>query len=153
MSKEIKIVNKKAHHDYSVLQTFEAGVVLSGGEVKSLRAGSASLADSFVRITDREAYLTNAYIAPYQKESPGYDPRRSRKLLLHAKEIIYLSSKTSAANLTIIPLKLYNKRGKIKVEIALARGKKVFEKREALKRKVMEREVEEELREAKLKRK
>ncbi|MCL5411809.1 MAG: SsrA-binding protein SmpB [Patescibacteria group bacterium] len=146
----INIPNKKAHHDYVILETFEAGVVLSGGEIKSVRKGSASLADSFVRLVDQEAYLVNAYIAPYQ-ETVGYDPRHSRKLLLHRKEILYLTGKIASSNLTLVPLKMYNKRNIVKVEVALARGKKTFEKRELLKRRAIEREVEQELREAKLK--
>lgn len=144
------IINKKASHDYVILDKFEAGIQLSGGEVKSLRKQSGSLTDSFVRIKDFSALLVNAYISPYQHEKN--DPKRERKLLLHRKEIDFLRGKLSAAGrLSIIPLRLYFKGPLVKVEIALARGKKEFEKRETLKKRAIERDIEETLREDKLK--
>lgn len=128
----MKITNKKAFYDYNVGERFEAGIVLTGAEVKSIRRGQASLADSFVRIKNGEAYLINMYIAP--------DDRRDRKLLLHKKQIISLLSKLAGSNLTIVPVSVYNTHNLIKVELALARGKKQYDKREAIKKKEAMRE-------------
>lgn len=149
-SKKIDIFNRHGVHDNVLLEKFEAGLSLSGDEVKSIRSGSASLQDSFVHFRGGEAYLENAYIAPYQ-DPKNYEPRGARKLLLKKSEIDYLFGKTQAASLTVIPVKLYNTRGLIKVEIALARGKKLFDKRRELKEKAIKRDVEQELRGAKLK--
>lgn len=144
----MKIVNRKAYYDYHILEKFEAGIVLTGGEVKSLRAEKASLNDSFVHIKDGEAYLVNAHINPYQPaDNRNYDPKRTRKLLLHKKEITSLLSKINQSNLTIVPVLCYTaKRGTVKVELALARGKKQYDKREAIKRKDIDRETEQILR-------
>jgi SsrA-binding protein len=120
----------------------EAGLVLVGSEVKSLREGRANLKDSFARIKDGQAYLFNAHISPYEKAGPGnHDPRRTRKLLLHRQEINRLIGRVAEKGLTLIPLKLYFKRGKAKVELALARGKKLYDKREVLKARAHEREM------------
>lgn len=142
----MKIINRRAFYDYQILERFEAGINLYGAEVKAVRLGHADLTGSFVKIIGREAYLVNAKIFPYQYARPeGYDERRTRKLLLHKKEIIALRSKTEGANLSIVPLSLYTTKGFIKVELALGKGKKKFEKKEAIKTKDIEREIEQEL--------
>ncbi len=143
----MKITNRRAFFDYNIIERFEAGIHLTGPEVKSVKSGHMSLEGSFVRIVGSEAYLVNAQIFPYTNARlDNYDPRRTRKLLLHKKEIIALKTKIEQGNLTLIPIGCYNKRGLLKLEMALARGKKKFEKREAIKKKDIERSVEEELR-------
>lgn len=138
----IVATNRKAWHDYLILETFEAGLVLVGTEVKSLREGRANLKDSFARIKNAEAYLYNAHISPYGQAGPNnHDPTRTRKLLLHRQEINKLIGRVAEKGLTLIPLKLYFKRGKAKVELALARGKKLYDKREVLRARVHEREI------------
>ncbi|MEO2069292.1 MAG: SsrA-binding protein SmpB [Desulfurobacteriaceae bacterium] len=139
-----EIKNKKAYYDYEILEKYEAGIALKGTEVKSLREGKANLRDAFVRIENGEAFLFNAYIAPYTHGNLfNHEPTRTRKLLLHKSEIKRLLGKTQEKGLTIIPLRMYfNNRGKVKVEIALARGKKKYDKREAIKRREMEREAQ-----------
>ncbi|SNR93167.1 SsrA-binding protein SmpB [Desulfurobacterium atlanticum] len=139
-----EIKNKKAFFDYEILEKYEAGIELKGTEVKSLREGKANLRDSFVRIENDEAYLFNAYIAPYSHGNLfNHEPTRRRKLLLHKKEIKRLLGKSQEKGLTIIPLRIYfNKRGKAKVEIALAKGKKLYDKRETIKRRDLEREAQ-----------
>lgn len=143
----MKITNRRAYHDYHILEKLEAGIHLTGPEVKSVKGGHMSLEGAFVRIIGSEAYLVNAQIFPYpHARLENYDPRRTRKLLLHKKEIIALKTKINQQDLTLVPLSCYNKQGFLKLEIALARGKRKYEKREALKRKDLEREMEEELR-------
>ncbi len=130
--------NKKAFHDYEILERFEAGLVLEGSEVKALRAGRVNLKDSFVKIIKNEAYLLNAHISYFETTHSHYRPdeRRARKLLLHKKEIDKLVGKTSKEGLTIVPLSIYfNKKNFAKVQIALAKGKKLHDKRETLKKK------------------
>jgi SsrA-binding protein len=146
----IQIVNKHGLHDNLLLEKFEAGLILSGDEVKSVKKGSATLQDGFVHIRGGEAYLENSYIAPYQKVN-DYEPRKARKLLLKKDQIDYLMGKSQASALTIIPTKMYNTRGLIKVEIALVRGKKLYDKRKELKEEAISRDVEQELRGEKLK--
>jgi SsrA-binding protein len=125
--------NKKARHDYHIEDVFEAGLVLLGTEVKSLRAGRASLVDGFAVLKDGEAWLNNVHIPEYTQGTwTNHEPRRSRKLLLHKQEISKLIGKTKESGLTIIPLALYFKDGKAKVEIALAKGKKNYDKRQSL---------------------
>lgn len=125
--------NKKARHDYHIDETYEAGIALVGTEVKSLRAGRASLVDSYGRIKDGEVWLENAHIPEYDQGSwTNHEPRRPRKLLLHRGEIAKLIGKTKESGLTLVPLSLYFKDGKAKVEIALARGKKAYDKRQTL---------------------
>lgn len=146
MSADIKIVcqNKKAYHDYFIDETFEAGIVLVGTEVKSLRLGMANLKDSYATVRNGELFLTNTHISPY-KQADRFtqpEPDRTRKLLLHKKEINKLIGKTKEKGYTLIPTKIYFKNGKIKVEIALAKGKKLFDKRETIKKKTVEREME-----------
>ena len=125
--------NKKARHDYAISETFEAGLVLTGTEVKSLRAGRASLIDAFAQISDGEAWLHGAHIPEYLHGNwTNHTPRRVRKLLLHRGEIDKLAGKIKEGGLTLVPLSLYFKDGRAKVEIALARGKKSYDKRQTL---------------------
>ncbi|HYA01901.1 MAG TPA: SsrA-binding protein SmpB [Syntrophobacteria bacterium] len=141
----IKIVcqNKKARHDYHILEVIEAGMVLVGTEVKSLREGRANLKDSYARIKNGELFLVQAHISPYSHTAYGnHDPERVRKLLVHNRELKRLTGKTQEKGLTLVPLKVYFKNGKAKVELALASGKKSYDKRETLKRKDQKREME-----------
>ena len=134
--------NRKARHDYAILETFEAGVVLTGTEVKSLRLGRASLVDGFATIDDGEVYLRNVHIPEYVQGSwTNHEPRRIRKLLLHKGEILRLIGKTKESGLTLVPLSLYFADGKVKVELALARGKRSYDKRQDLARRDADREV------------
>jgi SsrA-binding protein len=142
----MKISNKKAFFDYELLEKFEAGINLYGFEVKSVRLGKADLTGSFIKIIGSEAYLINAKIYPYQQaQIEGYDDKRTRKLLLHKKEIISLKSRVEGSNLTLVPVSLYFKHGFVKVEVALGKGKKKFEKRESIKKRDIERNTEHEL--------
>src|SRR3989344_5053106 len=142
----MKIINKKAFFDYEILERFEAGINLIGAEVKAVRLGHADLTGSFAKIIGSEAYLINAKIFPYQYARPeGYDERRTRKLLLHKKEIIALKGRTEGSNLTIVPLSIYTTKNFIKVELGLGKGKREYQKKEAKKRKDLERSVEQEL--------
>ena len=135
--------NKKARHDYHIDETYEAGLALVGTEVKSLRAGRASLVDAYGRIKDGEVWLEGAHIPEYDQGSwTNHEPRRSRKLLLHRAEIAKLIGKTKESGLTLVPLSLYFKDGKAKVEIALARGKRSYDKRQALAEKQSKREMQ-----------
>jgi len=157
--------NRRARHDYHILETFEAGLSLTGAEVKSLREGRGQLADSYAVARDRQLWLINAHISPYSSgglpavrrglpaasphlsrggrgqpaEADLSNPRRSRKLLMHKREIIHLERELATKGLTLIPLRVYFKRGRAKVEIALARGKRLYDKREAIKRRDEER--------------
>ncbi len=136
-------INRQARHNYFIDEVYEAGLVLVGSEVKSLRDGKANLKDSYARIQKGEAFLVNAHVSPYPGANQfNHEPTRTRKLLLHQREIERLSGKTREKGLTVIPLRLYFKKGKAKVELGLARGKKLYDKRETLRRKVAEREVE-----------
>jgi SsrA-binding protein len=137
-----KIINRRARYDYQLLEKFEAGIVLAGPEVKSVKAGHMSLKESFVRIQNNEAWLHNAHIHPYPfADNRDYDPRRPRKLLLHKNELLKLAQETKQKGLTIVPVSCYTKHQKIKLAIALARGKKKYEKREAIKKRDLEREL------------
>jgi SsrA-binding protein len=143
----MKIFNKRANYDYEISDHFEAGINLYGYEVKAIKGGHADLTGSFVKIQGTEAYLVNAKVFPYEFASlKDYDQGRTRKLLLHKAEIISLKGKTDGANLAIVPLSMYIKNGFIKVELGLGKGKKKYEKKEAIRRKDLQREVEEELR-------
>jgi SsrA-binding protein len=140
-------VNRQARHNYFIDETFEAGLVLVGSEVKSLRGGKANLTDSYAQIRKGEAFLINSHISPYPGASQfNHEPKRTRKLLLHGREIERLTGKTKERGLTLVALKLYFKGGRAKVEIGLGRGKKLYDKRETLKRKMAEREIERSLR-------
>lgn len=145
-----QFLNRKAKFNYSFLETFEAGVVLTGDEIKEIREGRVSLGDAYVVIRDGEAYLVNAHISTYAKGSSDQETRRSRKLLLKKKELDYLSGKLAGSNLTVVPTRLYFKRGFAKIEVALAQGKKKVDKRESIKRKEAEREAQKLLRSQKL---
>jgi len=134
--------NRKARHDYAILDTYEAGIALTGTEVKSLRAGRASLVDGFATIDDGEIFLRNVHIPEYTQGSwTNHEPRRTRKLLLHRAEITRLIGKTRESGLTLVPLSLYFSEGKVKVELALARGKRAYDKRQDLARRDADREV------------
>jgi len=136
--------NRKARHQYEILETFEAGIELKGTEVKSIRAGKANLRDGFAQLREGELWLQNVHISPHSTTIQQYnhDPRRTRKLLLHKGEIRKLIGKVEQKGLTLVPLKIYVTRGWIKVTIALAKGKKLHDKRDSLKRKQEKREVE-----------
>ncbi|MCX6791487.1 MAG: SsrA-binding protein SmpB [Candidatus Gottesmanbacteria bacterium] len=139
----MKIFNKKATFEYEILERLEAGVNLTGAEVKSIKGGHAQLTGAFVRIIGSEAYLVNAQIFPYIYARPeGYDPKRTRKLLLHKTELIRLKSKLEGANLTLVPLSWYTKGPRVKLEVGLARGKKEYEKREVKRKEDQRRELE-----------
>ncbi|HHW39663.1 MAG TPA: SsrA-binding protein SmpB [Syntrophomonadaceae bacterium] len=145
----IKVVaeNRKARHDYFIEETYEAGIALAGTEVKSLRAGKASLRDSYAEVSNGEVFVHNMHISPYEKGNRfNRDPKRPRKLLLHKQEIRRLLGQTTQKGYTLIPLRIYFKRGKAKVEIALARGKKLYDKRESIARRDAQREIARELR-------
>ena len=135
--------NRKARHDYEILETFEAGMVLTGSEVKSLRAGRANLKDSYARIDRGEAFLWNAHISPYAAASHfGHEPERARKLLLHRAEIDKLTGRVQERGLTVVPLKIYFKNGRAKVLLGVGRGKKAYDKRESIKQREMQREAD-----------
>jgi len=141
----VKVIasNRRARHDYEILDTYEAGLVLLGSEVKSLREGKAHLKDSFAHIRDSEAFLVGAYIGPYAfARDGGHEPERSRKLLLSRRQIDRLGAEVAEKGLTLVPLRLYFKEGKAKVELGLARGKRTIDKRETTKRRDQEREME-----------
>ena len=134
--------NKKALHDYFVLQKAEAGVALTGTEVKSLRGGKANIKDSYVLFKYGEAFLFNAHISPYSHGNlQNHEPERNRKLLLHRREIEKLHEQVVEKGLTVVPLRLYFKGGKVKVEIAVVRGKKLYDKRETEKKRELDREA------------
>jgi SsrA-binding protein len=143
---KILSTNKKAYFDYEIIENYEAGIVLLGTEVKSAKEGKINLRDSFVRIIDGEAYLLNCHISPYcHGNITNHDPTRTRKLLLHKRELNKLIGKSKEKGLTLIPLKMYEKGNKIKVEIALAKGKKKYDKRESIREKDLSREIRREL--------
>ncbi len=134
--------NRKAFHDYHVLETFEAGVALLGTEVKAIREGRVNLRDSFGRVEDGEVYLHGVHISPYSHRGYSeHEPLRRRKLLLHKQEIRKLIGKTTERGMTIVPLRLYFKNGRVKVAIALAKGKKEYDRRETIKRREVDRET------------
>lgn len=136
------IINKKGLHNYQILEKLEAGIQLAGAEVKSLRSGRCNLGDSYVKILNGELWLINTDIPRYKYDgSDNYDSSRSRKLLIKARELIYLQSKMRQGNLTLIPVKIYSKGPLFKVEIALARGKKIHEKREDERKRDLDREL------------
>lgn len=146
----MKIYNRRAQHEYTILEEVEAGIRLLGSEVKSIKGGRMSLEGSFVRVMGNEIFLVNAQIFPYMYARPeGYDPKRSRKLLLHKKEIISLKSKVDGQSLALIPVECYNKGGLIKLKIGIAKGRKEYQKREKIKKRDIERDVQRELRQKK----
>ena len=144
--RKVVVSNRKARHDYQILDTYEAGLVLTGTEVKSLRAGRASLVDGYAVVKDGEVWLQGVHIPEYTEGTwTNHEPRRSRKLLLHRQEIVRLIGKTQESGLTLVPLSLYFADGKAKVEIALARGKRQHDKRQALAQKQAAREISREV--------
>ncbi|MFQ5603620.1 MAG: SsrA-binding protein SmpB [bacterium] len=142
MSEKIIATNRKARHEYQILSTLETGIVLTGTEVKSLRAGRANLKDSYANIKNGEIFLFNAHISPYSHGNiNNHDPLRPRKLLLHKNEIKKLIGKVQEKGLTLVPLKLYFKYGHVKVELALAKGKKIYDKRKDIAKRESDREL------------
>lgn len=140
---KLKVINRRAYYDYEILDKFEAGIVLTGPEVKSVKEGKIKLEGSFVRIINGEAFLINAHIHPYQfADNRNYQPTRTRKLLLHKKEIQSLSTKTAPSGLTLVPLSCYTKGHLIKLEVGIGKGKKKWDKREAIKKRDLKREEE-----------
>ncbi len=145
--KKVVVRNKKARHEFEILDTYEAGLVLRGPEVKSIRAGKASLAEAYARVDDGEVWLHGMHVTPYDPASRwNQDPVRPRKLLLRNEEIRRLIGAVQEKGLALVPLELYFRRGYAKVALALARGKKLHDKRETLKRRTHEREMEREMR-------
>ena len=148
-NQSIKIVaeNRRARHDYHIHETFEAGIVLTGTEIKSLRGGRANLTDSYARIDNGELFLISAHISPYDQGNRfNHEPRRNRKLLMHKSEILRLLGKTREKGYTLVPLKIYLSHGLAKVELALASGKDLYDKRQSAAEKDSKREVERTLR-------
>jgi len=147
MGEKVVARNRRARHEYFILETFEAGISLQGSEIKSIRAGQISLAEAFVRLDGKEAWLEDAHIAPYEQASIyNHEPRRSRKLLLHSTEIRKLWNTVRQRGVTIIPLLVYIKNGRAKVEIAVAKGKKLYDKRAEIAKRDSQREIERNLR-------
>ncbi len=149
METGIKIVatNRKASHEYFLLDRLEAGIALQGSEIKSIRAGQISLAEAYVHIDGQEAWLEDAHIAPYEQASRyNHEPRRPRKLLLHKKEIRKLWDEVRQKGVTIVPLRVYLKNGRAKIEIAVAKGKKLYDKRQAIAQRDAQREMERDFR-------
>jgi len=143
--KSIKIVaeNRRARHDYHIHETFEAGIVLTGTEIKSLRGGRANLTDSYAKIENKELFLISAHISPYEQGNRfNHEPRRNRKLLMHKAEIVRLLSKTREKGFTLVPLKIYLSHGMAKVELALASGKDLYDKRQSAAEHDAKREVD-----------
>lgn len=142
MKDNAKITNRAARRDYFILETVEAGLELRGSEVKSIRAGKASLAESFAKVEDREIFLYHMHVNPYEyTKQEEQDPLRPKKLLLHRREIDYLTAQISQKRLVLIPLKIYFKKGFAKVELGVAKGKKQYDKREAIRRKEADRAI------------
>ncbi|MBU1119366.1 SsrA-binding protein SmpB [Patescibacteria group bacterium] len=141
---QIYAKNKRARYDYEILETYEAGLMLTGQEVKSVRDKTVSLKGSFVTLKGNEAYLTNAHISPYKHAGKlkAYDPTRSRKLLLHKHELNSLIGKLKQKGLTLVPLLLYNKNSRIKLSFGLGKGKKKFDKRDSIKKRDVERKIQ-----------
>ena len=145
--RQVVASNRRARHDYAILDTFEAGIALLGPEVKSLRNGKANLSDGYAVIRRGEAFLANVHIGPYEKAwRENADPRRERKILLHRAEIRRLAGKLGERGLTLIPLRLYFKHGRAKVELGLCRGKRRYDKRESIRQRETERDLQRALR-------
>ena len=143
MSQKVIATNRKAKHEYFLLETYEAGLVLKGSEIKSIRAGQISLSQAYVTTDGREIWLVNAHIAPYNEANRfNHDPLRQRKLLLHGSEIRKLYEKVKQKGATIIPLRVYLKEGLAKIEIALAKGKKHYDKRAEIAKRDAQREID-----------
>lgn len=139
----IEIKNKKANFDYFIEDTYEAGIVLKGTEIKSIRKGSCNLKDTYARVKNNEIYVINMFVAPYEQGNRfNHDERRERKLLLHKKEIIKIKQKIEKEGYSLVPIKLYLKNGRAKVLIGVAKGKKAYDKRQSLKEKDIKRDLE-----------
>ena len=152
MIEQTVALNRRARHDYAVEETLEAGLVLTGTEIKSIRAGRANLAEAYARIERGEAWLIGAHIAPYEQGNRNnHEPTRTRKLLLHRDQIAELIGKTQAKGYTLVPLRLYIRNGMAKLELGIARGKKAHDKRRAIAERDMRRELEREGKEARIK--
>ncbi|NIV11866.1 MAG: SsrA-binding protein SmpB [Aliifodinibius sp.] len=140
---KVLATNRKARHEYFLLETFEAGIALQGSEIKSIRAGQISLKEAYVRVDGEQAWLVNAHVAPYDPASrENHDPLRDKKLLLHKREIKKLWDEVRQKSTTIIPVRMYLVRGRAKVEIAIAKGKKKYDKRQTLKKRDAQREID-----------
>jgi len=138
--------NKKAFHDYEILEAFEAGIVLNGDEVKSIRAGQINLKGSFIAIFNEEAFINGTHISRYKfSSSKTYDPVRQRKLILHKKEISKIAGQISQKSVTAVPLEVYLKKGLIKVSVGICRGKKLYDKRESIKKRDLEKDIKRQL--------
>jgi len=147
MGKKIIATNRKARFEYFLLEDFEAGISLKGSEIKSIRAGQISIAEAYIQIDDRQAWLINSHIAPYDPASrENHDPKRKRQLLLHKKDIFQIWQAVKSKGLTVIPTEIYLKEGKAKVNISLAKGKKLYDKRQEIAKKDFQRELERERR-------
>jgi len=145
-NEKIIATNRKAYHEYNILEKWEAGIVLQGTEVKSLRLGRANLKDSYARVKDGELWLVNLHISPYEQGNVwNHEPRRPRKLLMHRQEIKRLIGKVEERGFTLIPLRMYFKRGRAKVELAVARGKKIYDRRKDIAKRDADREMQREL--------
>jgi len=141
----VEINNRKATYNYFIENTYEAGIALKGTEIKSIREGSANLQDSYAVIRKNEVFLLNMYVSHYKEGNQfNHEERRTRKLLLHKNEILKISNKINTEGYTLIPLKLYFKRNKVKILLGLAKGKKIFDKRETIKKRDLEREAKKE---------
>ncbi len=146
MGQKVVATNRRARHEYFILETMEAGIALKGTEIKSIRAGQISLAEAYVRIDGQEAWLEDAHIAPYEQASIfNHEPRRPRKLLLHSTEIRKLWNTVRQKGVTVIPLTVYLKDGRAKVEIAVAKGKRLYDKREEIAKRDAQREIDRQL--------
>jgi SsrA-binding protein len=147
MNVKVVATNRKASHEYFLLEHLEAGIALQGSEIKSIRAGQISLAEAYVQIDGSEAWLVDAHIAPYEQANRfNHEPRRPRRLLLHRREIHRLWDQVRQKGLTIVPIRVYLKEGRAKVEIAIAKGKKLYDKRDTLAKRDAQREIEREFR-------
>jgi SsrA-binding protein len=143
MSEKTLATNRKAYHDYHIEETYEAGIALTGTEIKSVRAGSVNLRDSYAQVKNGEVWLLNTHIAPYEPASrQNVDPYRDRKLLLHRREIHRLYGRVQEKGYTLVPLRMYLKKNRVKVEIGLARGKRQYDKRDAISKREAAREME-----------
>lgn len=144
MADDLKVLatNRKAYHDYFIEETYEAGVALTGTEIKSVRVGSLNLRDSYAQVRNGELWLMNVHIAPYEPASrENADPYRERKLLMHRKEILRLASRAQEKGLTLVPVRAYLKKNRAKIEVGLARGKKLYDKRDSIAKRDSEREM------------
>ncbi len=143
VGRKVVATNRRARHDFEIVETFECGMVLTGSEIKSIRAGQVQLKDAYAEVRSGEAWLNNVHIAPYQfSRDGGHDPERSRKLLLHGREIARLTGKVKESGLTLIPLSVYLANGYAKVELALAKGRRTVDKRHRIREREQQREMD-----------